>query len=96
MRTFDNLVFKSHPNMMGGVQALMKLKNGYEISVVGGGRGLYGDGINTFEVAVFNRQGDMINLSDHDQVMGYLNKNEVTDIIQKYDNEPILTFDLKK
>ena len=94
MRTFDDLKFKRHSVVGGGVMAKMELKNGYEISVVGGGQGLYGDGVKTFEVAIFDRQGEMIYLSDHDQVLGYLSKDDVTEIIQKYDNQPNLSFKL--
>lgn len=65
---FENLVFKSHPNGMGGVQATGNFPvNGKWYSVVGGGVGLYGDGVNTFEV-----WGD-----DMDDVIGWLTKDEV-------------------
>lgn len=65
---FENLVFKSHPNGMGGVQATGKFPiNGKWYSVVGGGIGLYGDGVTTFEV-----WGD-----DMDDPIGYLTKDEV-------------------
>lgn len=94
MKTFDDLIFKPHPNKMGGQQALMVLNNGYKISVVGGSDGLYGDGVNTFEVAVFDRLDEMLMLQEHDQVRGWITKDEVTEIIQKYDNEPILKVNL--
>lgn len=93
MRTFKDLIFNPHPVVPGGVQAKMDLKNGYSISVVGGGRGLYGDGLRTFEVAVFDRQGEMIYLQEGDQVLGYQTPSEITDIIQKYDSEK--TFNIK-
>ena len=65
---FENLVFKSHPNGMGGVQATGNFPiNGKWYSVVGGGVGLYGDGVTTFEV-----WGD-----DMDDPIGYLTKDEV-------------------
>jgi len=65
---FENLVFKSHPNGMGGVQATGNFPiNGKWYSVVGGGIGLYGDGVTTFEV-----WGD-----DMDDPIGYLTKDEV-------------------
>ena len=65
---FENLVFKSHPNGMGGVQATGNFPiNGKWYSVVGGGVGFYGDGVNTFEV-----WGD-----DMDDPIGYLTKDEV-------------------
>ena len=65
---FENLVFKPHPNGIGGVQARGHFPiNGKWYSVVGGGVGLYGDGVNTFEV-----WGD-----DMDDVIGWLTKDEV-------------------
>jgi len=65
---FDNLVFKPHPNGWGGVQATGNFPvNGKWYSVVGGGIGLYGDGITTFEV-----WGDGM-----DDVIGWLTKEEV-------------------
>ena len=50
MKTFDDLEFKPHPNGLGGKQAVMEFDNGHRISVVGGGIGLYGDGVRTFEI----------------------------------------------
>jgi len=94
MKTFNDLVFKPHKLGMGGVQARMKLNNGYSISVVGGGHRLYGDGFNTFEVAIFDRQNEMIMLQEDDQVLGWRTKDEVTEIIQKYDNEPVIKINL--
>lgn len=65
---FDNLVFKPHPNGMGGVQATGNFPiNGKWYSVVGGGIGFYGGGVNTFEV-----WGD-----DMDVPIGHLTKEEV-------------------
>lgn len=65
---FENLEFKPHPNGMGGVQARGNFPiNGKWYSVVGGGIGLYGDGVNTFEV-----WGE-----DMDDVLGWLSKTEV-------------------
>jgi hypothetical protein len=90
MKTFNDLVFKPHPVGMGGKLAQMVLGNGYTISVVGGREGLYGDGETTFEVAIFDRTGEMIMLSEYDQVLGWMTIDEVNRIIQKYDNEPIL------
>jgi hypothetical protein len=90
MKTFNDLKFKPHPVGMGGKLAQMELSNGYKISVVGGRQGLYGDGETTFEVAIFDRTGEMIMLSEDDQVLGWMTIDEVNEIIQKYDNEPIL------
>ena len=55
MKTFDDLEFSPHPTGLGGKIAQMDLGNGYKISVVGGGRGLYGDGETTFEEIWFKK-----------------------------------------
>ena len=47
---FEDLVFKQHHNGEG-VMAHLDLGYGVGISVIGGSVGLYGDGINTFEIA---------------------------------------------
>lgn len=47
--TFDDLEFKPHGVVPGAVHAILELPNGTNVSVVGGGSGLYGDGVNTFE-----------------------------------------------
>ena len=84
INSFDDLVFKPHANRTeGAVQAQHDLPNGITISVVGG-RGLYGDGINSFEVAAWPKEGqEWIKLSEHDDVIGWQSKEEVTEIIQK-------------
>lgn len=90
MKTFDDLEFSPHPTGLGGKIAQMDLGNGYKISVVGGGRGLYGDGETTFEVAMFDRVGDMIKLGENDQVLGWQTIDEINEIIKKFDGQPIL------
>jgi hypothetical protein len=90
MKTFNDIKFKLHPNGMGGILGQMELGNGYKISVVGGGRGLYGDGKKTFEVAVFDRMGEMIMLSENDQVLGWQTMDQVNEVIKKFDTEPVL------
>lgn len=80
--TFDTLKFVPHPNGMGGVQCLIYTDNGYTISIVGG-PSLYGDGVNTFEVACWKSDGDKewVRLSPHDDVIGHRSKDEVLEII---------------
>ena len=90
MKTFSDLEFGPHPTGLGGKIAQMDLGNGYKISVVGGGRGLYGDGETTFEVAMFNRMGEMITLGENDQVLGWQTIDEINEIIKKFDGQPIL------
>jgi hypothetical protein len=81
---FDDLVFKPHANKIeGAVQAQHDLPNGITISVVGG-KHLYGDGIVSFEVAAWQKEGnEWLRLSEHDDVIGWQSKEEVTEIIQK-------------
>lgn len=67
--TFEDLKFKPHPNGLGGVQAIMEFDNGHRISVIGGGRGQYGDGVSTFEIW----------RSCDDGIKGHLSKEEVTE-----------------
>ena len=67
VKTFDDLVFKNRP-LFGGVQATMEFPNGHKISVVGGVKGLHGDGVDTFEIW---RSCDL-------DIKGYLTKDEIT------------------
>jgi hypothetical protein len=67
--TFEDLEFKSHGNIGGATHAKMIFENGHKISVVGGGMGLYGDGVNTFEIW----------RSCDEDIKGHLTKEEVTE-----------------
>ena len=67
--TFRDLKFYPHRNGLGGIQAIMEFDNGHRISVVGGCFGLYGDGVNTFEIW----------RSCDSDVRGHLTKDEVTE-----------------
>jgi len=87
---FEDLVFRPHPNGYGGVSARHELPNGVTISVVGGD-GLYGDGINSFEVGAWETNNpirkwicltDITHHSGGDNVLGWLDKEEVTEVIQ--------------
>ncbi len=68
-KTFKDLKFYPHRNGLGGRQAILEFDNGHRISVVGGGYGLYGDGVTTFEIWR-SCDGD---------VKGYLTAEEVTE-----------------
>lgn len=80
--TFNDLNFYPHRNGLGGKQAIMEFDNGHRISVVGGGYGLYGDGVSTFEIW----------RSCDEDVKGWLTKEEITkfmvDIQKLGPNEP--------
>ncbi len=78
------LNFVPHPNGLGGVQCKIKTDNGYTISIVGGGIGLYGDGKTTFEVAVWEGDnGDWVRLSPYDDVKGYVDKDDMDFILNQ-------------
>ena len=80
------LNFRPHPNGLGGVQCKIKTDNGYTISIVGG-PGLYGDGMSTFEVAVWEGDnGAWVKLSHHDDVLGYQTIDRVHQIINDISN----------
>jgi hypothetical protein len=93
MKTFDNLVFKDHPNTAGGLMARLNLGD-YQLSVVtmkgvkpqyGGLYGSQAEG--TYEVAVFantNSGGsDMVRLSEWDDVLGWQTPEQITAIMEK-------------
>ena len=86
--TFQDLKFAPHANGMHGcVQAKHELPNGITISIVGGSYGLCGDGIETFEVAAWHKEGhEWIMLSEFDDVVGWQTKEEINEIIKKLEN----------
>lgn len=77
--TFEDLEFKPHGMTPGAVHAKMTFENGHKISVVGGGMGLHGDGIETFEIWR-SCDGD---------VQGYLTKEEVTENMIELQELPV-------
>lgn len=84
MKTFNDLIFTKHSNgIAGAVQAKLVLDNNITLSVIGG-PGLYGDGINTFEVGAWhNDSNDWIKLSDYDDVITWQSKDDIDQIIQR-------------
>jgi len=81
MKTFDDLVFRSREDMVGGVQAIMEFDNGHRISVVGGGIYSHGDGVDTFEIW----------RSVDDDVKYFLNNNQITEEMIELQNLPLGT-----
>lgn len=76
--------FNPHPVVSSAVQALVPLKEGYELSIVGGPY-LHGDGINDFEIAIFDNDGNMMDLPNGDQVQGHVTMEQITNFIDKFD-----------
>lgn len=74
LKTFEDLEFGPHSNtwMKGAVAAILEFDNGHFASVVGGHGGLYGDGVNTFELGYPQEDGSI-------DVIGWLNPEELTE-----------------
>ena len=86
MKTFDDLVFRPHAIGRGAVQAKLDLGNDIEVSVVGG-KGLYGNGKTSFEVAAFYKTlGKFVPMPDGDNVSGWNSKEQVTELINYLEN----------
>ena len=78
IKMFDDIVFKPHPlsdvpAMGDAIIGVLEFDNGYFASVVGGGTGLYGDGVTTFEIGFEDLETGNID------VIGWLSKGEITD-----------------
>ena len=90
---FEELTFSPHRNSRNAISAKRKFDNGCLISVVTG-EGLYGDldatefHDSTFEVAVFDANGNFIRLTPHDDVIGHQTTKEVSQIMTQLQNDP--------
>lgn len=100
MKTFENLVFETHP-MGNGFMAKMFFNNGYGVSVVrfkspyGGGSYTNGD---QWEVAVLignDQDWDLCYDTEiTNNVIGYLDKDEVTEIMGRIQNLRMVDYKL--
>jgi hypothetical protein len=72
--TFEDLEFKPHKGIPGGIHSVITFENGYSLSIVGGGTNnmLYGDGVNTFEAWA----------SCDEYPRTYISKQEVTEYMR--------------
>jgi len=78
IKMFNDIVFKPHHfsdmrGMEDAVSGVVEFDNGYYASVVGGGMGLYGDGVITFEIGFEDLETGNID------VIGWLSKGEISD-----------------
>ncbi len=87
MKTFNDLKFKPHPHV-DGVISRITFDNGFGASVVkhdfsyGGKDGLY-------ELAVIDKKGDLTYSTPiTDDVVGYLNEDEVTGLLEQIQQLP--------
>jgi hypothetical protein len=87
--TIKDFDFKPHGIIGGAVQGMIKLPNNITVSIVGGGEmgRVYGDGVDTFEIAAWlTDTGDWIDLGDDDEIIRYVPKDKI----------PFIIFDLLK
>jgi len=84
MKKFEDLEFiKLDDGFMKGVQCRMMFENGYGVSVVSHTYS-YGGKDGLFEVAVLDKDGDLTyNTPVTNDVIGYLNPDEVTEIMEE-------------
>jgi hypothetical protein len=83
--TIEDIFEMKQPHPLGGYQTSIDMGK-YVISIVGGGRGLYGDFKTTFELAVIDQKsGDFVTQklipSADGEVMGWVDKEQLMDII---------------
>ena len=65
------------------IHAVKHFKNNYGFSIIGGNAGQYGDGVNTFELAVL-KNGDLCyDTYITNDVLGHLNIREAKKVINK-------------
>lgn len=88
--TINDFTFTPHKMIKGGVQGILKLPNNITVSIVGGGlqsivggmNRLYGDGVDTFEIAAwYTDSGDWIRLGDDDDILTYVDKEKLPFIL---------------
>ena len=84
MKKFEDLDFKKLTDQfMSGVQARMMFENGFGVSVVSHTYS-YGGKDGLFEIAVLDEDGCLTyNTPVTNDVIGYLNPDEVTDIMEQ-------------
>ena len=85
MKTFNDLEFK--PWRGRGKHAILNFDNGYGVSVLFG-ENYYSNGIDTYELAVLKYGLICYDTEITNDVLGYITKEEVTDVmlkLQSYD-----------
>ena len=81
--TIEDIMKSKIDHPLGGYQSIIKVGR-YDVSVVGGRERTYGDFVNTFELAIFDKDNNFVTKklvasADHD-VGGWLEKEELMDI----------------
>ena len=84
--TIDDIMNSKIEHPLGGYQSVLEVGR-YEVSVVGGRQTNHGDFINTFELAIFDKNKNFVTKklvasAEHD-VVSWLDKEELMDIINQ-------------
>ena len=85
MKTFNDLVFGQHinPSIKDIIQARMQFDNGYGISVLLGGEGIYSNGLDTYEVAILYNDELCYDSGLCDDILGHQTESEITELMEK-------------
>jgi hypothetical protein len=84
--TFDDLQFNDRDGF--GKQATVSFPNGYGASVIGGERGLYGDGVTSFELAVLHHDALCYSTPITNDVLGWQTREQITELLQRIEALP--------
>ena len=91
-KTFKDLEFVPTEEFLDGIKTTCHFDNGYGVSVVRH-KYSYGYGLNLFELAIIDKDGDIIYSTPiTDDVLGYLTEDDVSDTmikVQRLDNNLI-------
>jgi hypothetical protein len=82
MKTFNDLEFKKIENE-NRFQAKLTFENGYGVSVLLGGYGIYSNGVDTYEVAVLHNGELCYDTHITSDVLAYQTKEETDEIIKQ-------------
>lgn len=79
---------KPHPSRISGAKQTRLFNSSLEVSIVGGGSGLYGNFEDTFELAVFDRNTkDFVTKfffpENNDDVIGYMEVDDLVNFLNK-------------
>lgn len=90
MITVENIIEWSKPHLSGieGAKRTRIYDENIEVSIVGGGRGLYGDFNETFEIALFDRDTNefitkIYSPETNDDVIPYMKAEEMITFLNK-------------
>jgi len=86
MNTFDDIIWKKH-SIPGAIQGILNLPEGFELSVAASSFHYCSpredlkspDLFITFEVVVFNPEGDMV-----DEPMGWQSREDINSLLSNY------------